>query len=226
MDSPSNPATTWLFLVRHGATEANESRPYVLQGRYMDLTLSEAGQQQAESVGRFLSGFAIRRVFSSPLRRAIETAKAIAKPHGLTIQTLDALTECDVGRWEGKDWDSIMRDDPEAYQRFRDDPATHPYVGGETYADVLTRVRPALKHLLDRHAGETIVVVAHNVVNRVFLSELLGVELRRASQIPQTNACVNIIRQRGDEIKLLTLNGIFHLGLLPRQTDLAAKPGR
>ncbi len=206
---------TWLFLVRHGATRANESRPYVLQGRRTDWPLSETGRQQAEQVARFLAAYPIQRVVSSPLRRAVETAEAIARPHGLAVERWEELTECDVGQWEGLDWESIMRRFPEQYRRFMDNPAEHGYLGGETYADVLRRVKPALERILRESVGQAVVVVAHNVVNRVFLSELLQVELRRAKGIPQTNAGVSVLRWRDGELKLLTLNAVFHLGLLP-----------
>ena len=78
--------------------------------------------------------------------------------------------------------------------------------------DVLRRARPAIERLLDAHAGESIAVVAHNVVNRAFLSHLLGLDPRMAPKIAQANCCVNLIRRRGGKMDLVTLNGVFHLG--------------
>ncbi len=205
----------WLFLIRHGATKANESRPYVLQGRNMDLPLSETGRRQAEQLGRFLAQRNIARVVSSPMKRAVETAQAVAQPHGLTVEVCEELTECDVGRWEGMDWDSIMQQYPDEYQRFMDNPAEHGYLEGETYSDVLHRVQPALQKIIEQAEGRPTVVVAHNVVNRAYLSTLLGIELRKAKSIPQNNTGVNVIRQRDGELKLLTLNAVFHLDELP-----------
>ena len=211
MTQPPAPDTTFLYLVRHGATDANLQRPYVLQGQGIDRALSETGRRQSRAVAKFLEDFAIDRVFSSVMLRAVETARAIAERHRLEVSQLENVSEIDVGDWEGMDWDSIMRDYPDEYRNFMADPVANPYVGGESYGDVLRRVRPVMQRLLEEQVGSTIVVVAHNVVNRVYLSELLGIELRKAKDIRQTNTGINLIRYRRGETELLTLNAHFHL---------------
>ncbi len=211
MDQSSGNEKTTLYLVRHGATDANEQRPYVLQGSGIDLSLSANGREQAAAVGRLLSGRTVHHVYSSSLVRAMETAETIADHHGHQVRPIEQLVECDVGQWEGMDWDSIMREHAQAYQALMEDPATNPYLGGESYGDVLQRAEPAIEELLRRHVGESIVVVAHNVVNRVYLAHLLDLDLRRAKDIHQSNACVNVIRYRDGRTELMTLNATFHL---------------
>ncbi|GAB4161426.1 MAG: alpha-ribazole phosphatase [Planctomycetaceae bacterium] len=200
-----------MYLVRHGATDANLQRPYVLQGRGIDHALSETGRLQASAVAEFLSRFQIHRAFSSGMKRAIETAGMIAQHHNLDVTPIETLGEVDVGDWEGMSWEAIMQEYPEEYRRFMEDPATHPYVGGESYGDVHRRVRPVIQQLLEEHAGQNVLVVAHNVVNRVILADLLGMEIRRAKDIKQANTGVNVIRHRDGETELLTLNAQFHL---------------
>lgn len=204
-------STTRLFLLRHGATVANESRPYVLQGRGVNHPLSATGREQAAAASRLLSRYPLAAVYASPLRRAMETAECIAAAHRHPVVPVDALAECDVGRWEGLDWDTVMRDYAEAYAAFMADPATVGYLGGESYADVLSRAAPAMHELLERHEGETIAVVAHNVVNRVLLADLLGLDLKRARDLSQANCCVNVIRRRDGKAQVVTLNATFHL---------------
>jgi broad specificity phosphatase PhoE len=208
--SPSG-NTTFLYLVRHGSTDANLKRPYILQGRGMDLSLNEVGCQQAQAVGEFLSQWTLQQVYSSGMKRAIETAEQIAKHHELEVQPVEQLAECHVGNWEGMDWESIEQEHPEAYRAFMENPALNPYLGGESYHDVQLRVQPVLQQLLERHVGESIAVVAHNVVNRVYLAGLLGVDLSRAKDLRQTNAGVNVIRYREGETALMTMNAHFHL---------------
>jgi broad specificity phosphatase PhoE len=203
--------TTLLYLIRHGATDANERRPYILQGRGLDGPLSERGERQAASVARLLAEFQIDAICSSPLRRAMQTAEAIAGSHGLEVQTESAITECDVGAWEGMDWGSIESEFPEAYRDFRRDSATSPYLRGESYRDVQQRVMPAIDRLLEQHSGKLLVVVAHNVVNRAYLAGLMGLDLSRATGIRQLNCGVNVIRRLDDQTELLTLNAHFHL---------------
>jgi broad specificity phosphatase PhoE len=203
--------TTHLYLVRHGATDANEQDPPVLQGDGIDLPLNANGRRQAVRTAELLSGLPIARVYSSPLLRALETARAIAAPHGLDVHTEADVREACIGEWEGLDWGTIERRYPRAHARFQDDPGTNSYLGGESYGDVLARAAPAVERLLQRHAGEAIALVAHNVVNRVLLSRLLGIELRRAKSIPQANGCVNLITWRARTTALVTLNSVFHV---------------
>ena len=172
--------TTTLYLIRHGATDANLARPYILQGRGVDLNLNATGRAQAAAVGEFLKTRKLNHVYCSVLKRAVETAQAVAHPHGFEPERLEDITECNVGQWEGMDWDSIALKHPEEFRLFNEDPAESPYLGGECYRDVLTRVAPAFQCLLEKHAGETIAVVAHNIVNRVYTAHLLGLELRKA----------------------------------------------
>ena len=202
---------TLLYLIRHGATPANEQRPYVLQGHGIDTSLSDTGQRQAEAVAEFLSDRPLDVVISSPMKRARETARAIAAPHGITPGVLETISECDVGRWEGRDWGSIMEDDAEAYHLFMDDPAAHGYPEGESYADVLDRVGGPLDDVLAAHRGQAVAVVAHNIVNRVYVARLMGWPLSRAHEIRQDNTGINVIRGRDDEITLMSFNVRFHL---------------
>ncbi|MBI3465829.1 MAG: histidine phosphatase family protein [Planctomycetes bacterium] len=215
--------TAYLYLVRHGATEANLHQPPWLQGCRIDLPLCEVGRQQAEAVARLLAGAGVSRVVSSPLRRATQTAEMIAASHGLAIETVPALAECDVGRWEGLDWETIARQEPEAYRQFHADPAEYDYGGGENLADVHRRAAPALDALLAQSAGQVVMAVSHQVVNRTYLASLLGLPLRQARSIRQDNGGVNLLRRRAGKVELITLNAVFHL--LPRDRAGQAAPG-
>ena len=202
---------TTLYLVRHGATDANLRQPYVLQGRGMDLPLNETGRRQAQCVRKLFERTAVAAVYSSPLRRALETAQAIAEPHRLDVAAIDALIECDVGRWEGMAWDQIRRDFPQEYEDFQRDPSQFPYLGGESYRDVSLRALPVLADLLERHAGRSIIAVAHNVVIRACAATFLGIPLARAKDVNQNNGGVNVLRRENGRTDLMTLNSVFHI---------------
>jgi broad specificity phosphatase PhoE len=200
-----------LYLVRHGATDANLRRPYVLQGRGIDLPLNPTGAQQAERVAALLAQNSVSAVYSSPMRRALETARAIAARCRVDVVVHDELIECNVGRWEGLRWDGIREQFPEECENFQRDPSRFPYLGGETYSDVARRAVPVLERLLERHRGEEFAVVAHNIVNRVSVATFLGLDLSRAKEIHQANGGVNVIRREGGRTQLVTLNSAFHL---------------
>src|SRR5215475_4381168 len=142
---------TVLYLVRHGATEANLARPPRLQGRRHDAQLARLGVRQAEATRDFLAIRPIDHCYCSPLLRAMQTAAIVAAPHGLSPQSLDALVECDVGHWEGLDWQTIRTLDADGFQRFHANPAEFGYPGGESFRDVYERVTPVLDKLLNLH---------------------------------------------------------------------------
>lgn len=203
--------TCLLYLVRHGATENNVANPPRLQGRRSNLGLSAKGREQAEEAARQLATYRLAAVYASPLLRAVETAAMIAAPHGVAVDPIEELVECDIGDWEGRSWGEIEQTDAEAYRLFHADAGTHGYLGGENLAQVLARVEPALDAILARHVGESVAVVAHNVVNRVWLAHLLGVPLSAARGIPQENCGINLIRYRTGTPKVWTVNSVSHL---------------
>jgi phosphoserine phosphatase len=207
--------TTWIYLVRHGATDNNLANPPILQGHRTDPALSEQGKEQTVKTGLFLANVELDAVFSSPLLRARQTAEAIAGPHGLEVQTIDDLTEVDVGDWEGYDWDEIAEQWPKEYQAFIEDTGRNPYAGGETFQQVQDRVLVAMADLAENNLGRRIAVAAHNVVNRSFLSALLNIPLKNYRKLPQSNCGINILRyssnSHGGKWKLVTINGMFHL---------------
>lgn len=206
---------TLLYLIRHGATRQNQARPVVLQGNGTDGPLSETGQTQAAGVARVLSQKGLSSVYASPMRRAQETAAVIAKPHGLSVRTVAELHEVDVGAWEGRSWSQIMQEEPDEYARFIADPGRIPYRSGESYADVLNRVKPAVTALCGKHQGESIAIIAHNVVNRVLIADVLDLPMSQAREIRQANCCVNVLRYKDERLQLVTLNAELELFGLP-----------
>jgi broad specificity phosphatase PhoE len=202
---------TVLYLIRHGATEANLSSPPVLQGRRHNLSLTDFGVRQAEITRDFLAIRPIDACYSSPLRRAMQTACIIASPHGLRPKPIEALTECDVGHWEGLAWEDIRKRDAEAYARFMKNPAKHGYPGGESFADVSRRVSAALELLFRRHLGGAILVVGHHVVNRTYLAEVMGLPPEEARRVKLENCGISIVIRDAEHTAVATLNASFHL---------------
>ncbi len=206
-----NSKSCFLHLVRHGATANNLMRPPRLQGRREDLSLSTEGRDQAERTAAVLAERSLAAVVASPLRRATETAHIIAQPHGVDVKIVEALTEVDVGAWEGMQWDEIERTDPHTYRNFMTDPGVHGYPQGENTTQVLDRVAPAFERLMREYLGSEIAVVAHNVVIRTYLGHLLGVSSAKSRGVPQDNGGLNLIRYRDGRIRPLSINSVLHL---------------
>ncbi len=202
---------TYLYLIRHAATEANLARPARLQGRRHNPPLARLGIRQAEATRDFLAARGVQHCYCSPMLRALQTAAIMAAPRGLSPVPLEALTECDVGRWEGMDWQTIRYLDAEAYQKFMANPAQSGYPGGETFADVYCRVTPCIEDLLRKHRGEGILVVGHHVVNRTYLASLMGLSPDQARQVVLDNCGISVVVCEGETVSVNTLNAAFHL---------------
>jgi broad specificity phosphatase PhoE len=202
---------TILYLIRHAATEANLARPARLQGRRLDPPLTRIGVRQAEATRDFLAIRPIDHCYCSPMLRAVQTASIVAAPHGLAPQPLADLIECDVGRWEGLDWASIRYLDAENYHRFMANPAENGYPGGESFAQVHCRVAPVMEKLLLEHTGESVLIVAHHIVNRTYLAGLLGLTPDQARQVTLDNCGISVVVRDGEKTTVGTLNAAFHL---------------
>ena len=201
----------FVYLVRHGATAINTERPYRLQGVGLDEPLSSLGVLQAERARDLLRPIKLAAIFTSPLQRARQTAEIIAQPHGLSVEYVDALRECDVGAWEGKSWRQIEREDPVRYHLFQDDPARHGYPGGESFRDVEQRVVPAVAQILADYPTQNLAIVWHNTVGRVYLAHLLGLGPSRAKRIVLSNGGISVLRERHGDLHVYTINTCFHL---------------
>jgi ribonuclease H / adenosylcobalamin/alpha-ribazole phosphatase len=151
-------APTRLILLRHGQTEFSAARRYSGRG---DPELTPTGLDQAARAAVRLAGTPdVAAVVTSPLRRARETASAVAAALDAPVEVLDALTETDFGAWEGLTFAEAAARDPEAHGRWLTDMSA-PTPGGESFEQVHLRVRGALDALLAAHPGRTLVVVSH-----------------------------------------------------------------
>ena len=202
---------TILYLLRHAATDANLARPARLQGKRHNPPLTRLGVRQAEATRDFLAIRPIDHCYSSPLQRAVQTAAIVAAPHGIAPIPLEALTECDLGQWEGLDWPSIRKHEPEAYKRFLGDPGEFNFPGGECLADAAARSERALEELLGRHAGESLLVVAHHMINRTYLGKMLGLSARQARHVTLDTCGISVVVREGKSTTVHTLNAAFHL---------------
>ncbi len=197
-----------LYLVRHGETEYN--RHDIFRG-LLDIPLNETGKRQAEAAGEHLRDTDIAAFYSGPLQRAFHTAERIAAPHGASTQVLLQLNDVDYGAWSGKTVNEVRAAYPDCYELWAHDPAEVRFPEGESLLDASARIGEALEFLWERHAGESVVVVGHKVVNRLILCVALGMPLAGIWHIEQSNGAISLI-QRGERgYMLLKMNDTCHL---------------
>jgi broad specificity phosphatase PhoE len=202
---------TTLYLIRHAATPANLQKPARLQGCRSNPDLAPFGVRQAQATRDFLAIRPIDFVYTSPLRRSYRTAEIIAEPHGLLPMTVDGLTECDVGQWEGRSWEEIKAGDPENYARYYADPSVHGYLGGENFRQVYERATRAIDEILTTHEGATLAVVSHHIVNRTYLAGVLGLGPAKARAVSLENCGISVVHWERGKTTVATLNAVFHL---------------
>ena len=191
-----------LILVRHGETVHNVNR--ITQG-WSDSELSERGREQVLRLAERLKEMQPTALYSSTLGRAMSTARAIADATGLEIVQLDDLREMNYGRWEGRAFLDIRREDEEIYQRWIVDEDC-PCPEGESHADVRRRMLRAFETVNSERA----VVVAHGTAIRIGATALLELPLMSANRFAQDNTGVNLFVQRGDRWFLKTWNDTTH----------------
>ena len=195
-------------MVRHGQTPWNRDGRF--RGR-SELGLDERGFKQAQAVAKHIASYPVSAIYSSPLRRAIETAEAIAQALGLTVEAMDGLTDIDFGRWQGLSPDELSEEDRELYRRWLASPHLVRPPQGESLGEVSSRALKAVKQIAEQHENETVVTVSHEGVGRVILCTLLGADLSQFRRIQQDLASISIFEMRDGGAVVTRINELCHL---------------
>lgn len=181
-----------LLLIRHGRTSFNAQRRFC--GGRSDPGLDERGREQVAELGDRLRG-EVHRVYSSPQRRAVETAAALE--HEPTI--LEQLRELDQGELEGLEIVPSLAARAEFFQAWRRDPSDLKVPGGESMAELAERVGAGVDRIVDElDAGQVVAVVGHQMAQAAFVCRALGESLRRWQEFELGNARANLLLWDGE----------------------------
>lgn len=203
------------ILVRHGQTAWNEGGSAASAERFRgraDVPLNEVGQAQAEATGRRVAAeWKPAAVYASPLARAVKTAEAVAGHFGLAVQVQEGLVDIDYGEWQGLTAAEVYQRWPEQAENWYHHPAQASIPGGETLDALRARAMQTIHALAAKHAGETIVLVGHTVINRVILLGIMGLGNERFWHIQQDTCAINVFEARQGDFVLVSLNDTCHL---------------
>ena len=192
-----------VFIVRHGATILSAEDRFAGE---TDVPLSDEGREQTRHLAKRLRTEKISAVYSSPLGRTMETARILAEPHGLEVQTRDGLREISHGHWEQMTRREVEQKFPEEMAEWEKDPYTFAPDGGESGLAVTARALPVLLDLVRKHQASCILVVSHKATIRLLLSSLLGFDPRRyRDNLGQNPAALNIVDFKDPTRARLTL---------------------
>ena len=168
--------TTDIFLVRHGETEWNLEKR--LQGN-KDSPLTDKGIRQAKKAKKILENTKIDTAYSSPLKRAVNTAHIILDGKNIELKIRDGLKEICLGPWEGKTKKETEISHPEEYINFWYYPDRYHLKGGETYRDLQKRVVEEIQNIFDENRGKTILIVSHWIAIKTAIAFFLGKPLKK-----------------------------------------------
>ena len=137
-------------------------------------------------------------VYCSDLQRTRLGAERLAEGRSIPVIENPAFRELDMGRWDGRVMAELWREERAELQGWWDDLEGFTLPDGESMGQMSQRVLPALRRMLERHAGETVCLVAHGGTNRVILFDALGLPLSRFHSLAQDYACVNLLEFHAD----------------------------
>ena len=181
-----------LLLARHGQTDWNPAQK--VMGR-SSLPLNSVGIEQAKRLSTWLQDVEIHAVYSSPMRRALQTAEiAIAGREGLPIIEEPGVQEIDYGDWVGMTFAEVEEKYNKEYNDYRFRPSTMKIPGGEAVIDVQKRAVASIEKIHKKHEGQRVLVVSHADVCKAMLVHYLGIPLDLLQKIGCDNGSLSIYR--------------------------------
>jgi phosphoserine phosphatase len=199
-----------VIVVRHGHVEGIDIPRF--RGR-VHLSLAASGLQQAEQAGEYVRKLAPHPsvIYTSPLTRCVTTAAIIGNPLGLAPVPREGLNDINYGSWQGRLVSDVTNEDPSTVAKWFKSPVEVEILGGETLLVLADRVRTTVGEIVSTNAGNAVVVVAHDSVNRTILLQALGLPLNHYWRLGQSPGAVNHLSYVDGEWTVESLNETAHL---------------
>lgn len=212
--------TTRVIIVRHGQSSYNAQK--MIQGRCNESVVTEKGEKQANFLGNALKTIEFDGFYCSPLQRAHKTAQIIQElnDHHPHLIVAEKLREINLPLWEKWKKEDVKREYPQEYCLWKEKPhELKMTVAGEEFYPVLDLYHQAQEfwqEIIPRHDNQTILITAHNGINRCLILTALGMSPSYYHTIQQSNCCINVLNftgNFGDAVQLESLNQTSHLGM-------------
>jgi probable phosphomutase (TIGR03848 family) len=177
-----------IVLVRHATTAATGKR---LGGWTPGVHLDEAGVAQAERTADHLAGLPVTAVYSSPLERTRETARILARRHGLRVRIRRGIGEVDYGEWTDLPLGQLRR--RKLWRTIQATPSRVTFPGGEAIRAAQARAVDTVESLAAEHGEETIVLVSHADVIKAIVAHFVGMPLDTFQRLLVAPASVSVL---------------------------------
>jgi probable phosphoglycerate mutase len=176
----------------------------LLSGRAPGIDLSDEGCSQAEALGERMAGLPVDAVYASPIERTTQTAEAVARHQGLTVQRLDGVLEADYGEWTGQKLADLAKTD--LWKVVQRAPSRAVFPGGEGLAAMQARMVAAIEAVVVAHPGELVVVVSHADPIKAAIAHYTGVHLDLFQRIMVSPASVTAFAFTAHGVAMLKCN--------------------
>lgn len=197
-----------IVLIRHGSTAWNEQERF--RG-LAEIELSETGKQQAIATAERIASLPVSEIYTSPIGRALETARIIASPLNLKVKSLPALGDINFGELQGLSFPEAEAKYSKIYSQWQHSPQLVKFPGGESLTEVRIRASNALDEIIQTLTEETVVLVSHRVVIGLLIAHYLGLEDSQFRQIEQKPCAINIFQKQKNHFYAILLNETCHL---------------
>jgi broad specificity phosphatase PhoE len=199
---------TTLVIVRHGHTALNDGDRF--RGR-TNTPLDAQGLREAEVTAQAICArWKLSAVYTSSVSRAHVTGEIIGKPFGLPAIDEPGILDMDYGEWTGLTFEEARAHDPEAYRLCFERSSAFRAPGGESFEELRERSVAAVKAIAQRHAGQTVAIVTHNVINRVILLGFLEMSTDHFWRIRQGTCAINVLAYDGRLFYIEQINDTCH----------------
>lgn len=209
-ENESGLLATRIFLIRHGETDWN--RIHRFQGR-MDIPLNEEGKKQALALAFALKDEPLTVIYSSPLRRALETARFVKVFHpSAMLFEEEGFVEMDLGEFDGMEAGVLATKYQTFVKTWRRTPGSLKMPGGESLQEVQIRAIDTVERISKLYpSGSTLLICSHNFVNRTILCYASGIPLDRFRDFQQDPAALNLLLKKKDRLYAEIVNDVSHI---------------
>lgn len=200
------------ILARHGETKWNVDK--VFRGR-SEVPLDDIGVRQAELLGKYLSDSKLDAIYSSPVKRALDTANIVAGYQRIRTRIADGLTDLDFGEWQSLSEQVVRQRYPTLLDEWHNSPHKIKMPGGESLEDVRRRAVEVVSNILPEYHGN-VLLVSHRVVIKVLVCSLLGLDNSHFWNIGQDVGGITVFNYVNERFVLTKHNDTSHLRELGR----------
>lgn len=198
---------TTVYLIRHGNIDCEDRVP----GRMPGMHLSSHGQKQARDLLHFFENRKLEAIYSSPMDRALETAKPLAEKKGLKVEICEAFNEIDFGDWTNRKFSELENDFSWKQFHFFRNGTVIP--GGELMIEVQSRMVGQLQQLIEKHEGRDFAVFSHNDPIKSVIAFYGGISLDLFLRLTIDTGSVSVLSYEKDQsvIDMINITGDFKL---------------